>query len=507
MFKRLVKASVVTTVAGGAYINFFADDQTKSNFYGVTHSIANTFRAGYGLGSCIWDYYYTLQGYEYNSDEYHKIRSEIHSRSAKTILWLSEINRGIYLKAGQYIGNLERVMPKEYTEVLKVLQDSGPYIPFEEIRIVVDHDLAKLEDVYESFERIPIAAATLAQVHKAKLKNGPEVAVKLQFPFLKVQTKYDLMVIEWISKFLNQVLKWNSYENIDLVKNFDVFSCALKQELDFRTEVKNAEITRKLFAHDPRVYIPKNYFDYSSERVITQEFVYGAKINDAEGIRKLGLNTVECANLLVDTFSEMIFEHGHIHCDAHPGNILIRNDLKNPARAQLILLDHGFYRNLTTDFRMKFSALWKSLVSFDYDTTREVSNQLGIGEFYKYLPIILMFRTLGSMKKIGETMTKEEREEIRKKDLVNFEKINQLMNALPSDMLFIIRATNLVAIHNGVLGGTTRYRLMKYTELAYQNLYPNVLKRVWEKFKFFIKVMLFEAYPSLFTKFYTFNVD
>ena len=118
-----------------------------------------------------------------------------------------------------------------------------------------------------------------------------------------------------------------------------------------------------------------------------------------------------------------------------------------------------------------------------------------------------MFRTLGSMKRIGETMTKEEREDIRKKDLVNFEKINQLMNALPSDMLFIIRATNLVAIHNGVLGGTTRYRLMKYTELAYKNLYPNVLKRVWEKFKFFIKVLLFEAYPSLFKKLYTFNVD
>ena len=79
------------------------------------------------------------------------------------------------MKAGQYLGNLERVMPKEFTEVLKVLQDSGPYIPFEEIRIVVDHDLKKLEDVYESFEKIPIAAATLAQVHKAKLKVTTQI--------------------------------------------------------------------------------------------------------------------------------------------------------------------------------------------------------------------------------------------------------------------------------------------------------------------------------------------
>ena len=98
------------------------------------------------------------------------MKEQIHSRSAKQILWLSEINRGVYLKAGQYLGNLEKVMPHEFTDVLKVLQDSGPYIPFEEARIVVDYDLGKLEDIYEKFEEIPIAAASLAQVHKAKLK-------------------------------------------------------------------------------------------------------------------------------------------------------------------------------------------------------------------------------------------------------------------------------------------------------------------------------------------------
>ena len=111
---------------------------------------------------------------------------------------------------------------------------------------------------------------------------------------------------------------------------------------------------------------------------------------------------------------------------------------------------------------------------------------------------------MSSTKRIGATMTKEERNEIRKKDLVNFEKINQLMNALPPDMLFIIRATNLVAIHNGVLGGSTRSRLLKFTDLAYKNLYPNPIIRAWEKFKFFIKILLVELSPSLFLRFYTF---
>jgi len=104
-------------------------------------------------------------------------------------------------------------------------------------------------------------------------------------------------------------------------------------------------------------------------------------------------------------------------------------------------------------------------------------------------------------------MTAEEREEIRKADLVNFEKINQLMSALPANMLFIIRATNLVAIHNGLLGGSTRYRFMKYTELAFKNLYPNPLIRWWEKLKFYIKVFIFETFPSIFKRFYTFDIE
>jgi len=90
-------------------------------------------------------------------------------------LWLSTSNRGIYLKAGQYISSLERIVPKEYTDVLKVLQDKGPHLPFEEIRVAIDHDLRKLEDIYETFEKIPIAAASLAQVHKAKLKANQTI--------------------------------------------------------------------------------------------------------------------------------------------------------------------------------------------------------------------------------------------------------------------------------------------------------------------------------------------
>jgi len=91
--------------------------------------------------------------------------------------------------------------------------------------------------------------------------------------------------------------------------------------------------------------------------------------------------------------------------------------------------------------------------------------------------------------------------------MVNFEKINQFMNALPPDMLFIIRASNLVAIHNGTLGGSTRYRLMRFTDLAFENLYPNPLMRLWQKIKFFIRIFIFETFHTWFLKFYKYTID
>ena len=123
---------------------------------------------------------------------------------ANRILQLSRRNRGIYLKLGQYLGNLEKVVPREFTEVLCVLQDSAPILPFEEIKIVVEEDLkGNIEDHYHTFDHEAIAAASLAQVHRAILKTGEEVAVKIQYPFLRKSTEYDLVILSKITRYCN----------------------------------------------------------------------------------------------------------------------------------------------------------------------------------------------------------------------------------------------------------------------------------------------------------------
>lgn len=141
-------------------------------------------------------------------------------------------------------------------------------------------------------------------------------------------------------------------------------------------------------------------------------------------------------------------------------------------------------------------------MNFNYERTKEISYELGIGEFYKYLPVVLMYRTMDSNKKIGENFTQEERKELRERNMVSLEKINNLMNALPPDMLFIIRASNLVAIHNRTLGGTSRERLLKFSDLVIENLHPNSISRVYYRTMFYVKLFLFESFKGVYSFFY-----
>lgn len=179
------------------------------------------------------------------------------------------------------------------------------------------------------------------------------------------------------------------------------------KELDFRMEISNALVTKRNFKDDNRVHIPIIYEEKSSERIITMEFIKDSmKINDKKGIEEgLGLKSVDCAELLIDTFGKMIFKYGHIHCDAHPGNILIRKHPINQKKPQLVLLDHGIYRTLKDETRVSFCKMWKGLIEFDHNKVQKIAEEFRIGEYAHYLPILFLFRTKNSRKIIGATFT------------------------------------------------------------------------------------------------------
>ena len=173
--------------------------------------------------------------------------------------------------------------------MLKVLQDKGPALPLAKIRIVYEDDFkCKLEDVFSEFDEQAIAAASLAQVHRARLRaTGEEVAVKLQFPTLRMQTRYDLYVIKKLIASANWLCKRYNFQGIDFSKFNEHFQASLVKELDFKAEVVNAERTRQQFkGQEAILHIPRNHVPLSSSRAIVMEYVEGVKINDVETLRE-----------------------------------------------------------------------------------------------------------------------------------------------------------------------------------------------------------------------------
>lgn len=464
---------------------------------GTINSIGNFGFAGYTFAVSAVDYWYNLRGLTSDTDEYYTERSKIHKRTADRILRLSVSNKGIYLKFGQYLGNLERVVPKEYSDVLKVLQDSGPQVPFSAVNTVILTDFGKnIDEVFDDFERTAIAAASLAQVHKAKYK-GQTVAVKIQFPTLRSQFDKDIRLLGYLVRIGEKILNTTTFKNINFSKIFTTFSASLRDELDFTTEMANGEKTKKLLSDDDNIFIPDYIKEVCGSRVLTMDFIYGVKINQKAEIEAQGFDPKEVADLLLKAFATMIFQHGHVHCDAHPGNILVRPNPRRPHKPQLVLLDHGFYRSYNQEFLQKYCELWQSLILQDYDKLKEVSEYLGIGEYYKYMPLVLLWRSRGT-KKLGDLIPEEERKRLQKADVVNFETINMIMQRLPEHMIFIIRASNLTAIHNMVLGGTMRNRFVRNTEACYAKLYPNVCSRRLHLMAFRVRLWIMENLLSLY---------
>ena|SRR3990167_3447880 len=481
-------------------------DQSKQDVLGTIYASRNLFTAASTFFAVGVDYAWGLRGLKGDTDEYYEARKQIHSRCAKRILKLSTTNKGVYLKFGQYIGNLERIAPKEYTDVLKVLQDSGPQVPFDQINTVIKTDFGKdVKELFDSFDEKAIAAASLAQVHQAVYK-GEKVAVKVQFPTLRVQFDQDIKVLGFLIRVADRALRWYQYKEMNLHKIFSTFSGSLREELDFKNEMANAEKTAEFFKDMKFVYVPKYFKSISGSRVLTMDFVEGVKINQKADIEKQGFKSQEVGDLLMRIFAKMIFQTGHVHCDAHPGNILVRPNPKDLKKPQIVLLDHGFYRSYDEKFIGQYCKLWKSIIEQDYETMKEVADAFGMGEYYKYLPLVLLWRSKNT-KKLGDMIPEEDRKNMQKKDLINFEIIHYIMTRIPEHMIFIIRASNLSAIHYNTLGGTMRNRFMIMTEGCYRNLYGNGIYYSWRIMIMRIKLWLMETSYSFYRFLYPTKVE
>ncbi|XP_073494242.1 aarF domain-containing protein kinase 1 isoform X1 [Phyllobates terribilis] len=398
-------------------------------------------RAVLTTAAVTWDYLVTLRHVPPDSQEYEVVRSQVHARSARRLLDLCCANRGTYIKVGQHLGALEYLLPPEYTRTLSVLHSRAPATPLPDVLHIIQEELGtETSDLFAQFEETPLGAASLAQVHRAVLRDGRTVAVKVQHPKVRQQSSRDIMIMEVLLRAVKKVFP--QFEFMWLVEEAKK---NLPRELDFLNEARNAEKMAAMVRKFPFLRIPKIHWDVSTERVLVMEYVEGGQANDLHYMERNGIDVNQVSRALGKLYSEMIFVHGFVHCDPHPGNVLIRRR-EGSRSPEIVLLDHGLYQELTDNFRLNYCHLWQALISADMTGIRIYSQRLGAGELYALFACVLTARSWDSVTRGIDrgAVSAEEAKEIRSNAAAYLPQISQLLSSVPRQMLLLLKTNDLL---------------------------------------------------------------
>ena len=253
-----------------------------------------------------------------------------------------------FIKFGQVLSLRPDIVPSEYVKELRHLQDQVHPVPFAEVEKVIEGETGKkLGATFKSFDKTPIAAASVAQVHKAVLKTGETVAVKVLRPNVQSIVEQDISIMKQIAELLESHLpEAKAYRPVELVKEFEEWTNA---EFDLRVEAKNMSLFRENFEGDETVVIPRVYWAHTSEKVLVMEFIDGVKLSDSSELKKRKFNRRMLALNGANAVFKQIFIDGVFHGDPHPGNLLA---LKGN---RIAFLDFGIIGRLGMKTRKKLA--------------------------------------------------------------------------------------------------------------------------------------------------------
>jgi ubiquinone biosynthesis protein len=230
-----------------------------------------------------------------------------------------------FVKAGQLLSTRPDLLPESYIAELRKLQDAVAAVPFDQIRDVVERELgSRLEDVFETFESEPLAAASIGQVHGARLWSGEDVVVKVQRPGIEATMETDLDILRTQALFAENQTAWG--RRFSVSANADEIGRILHDELDYLAEGRNAEKFAADFADDDSVAFPEVHWEFTTKRVITLERFRGVKLTSAAGLVEAGFDPKVVAHAGTVAYMKMIFMHGFFHGDPHPGNLFVLSD-------------------------------------------------------------------------------------------------------------------------------------------------------------------------------------
>ncbi|XP_027329905.1 protein ACTIVITY OF BC1 COMPLEX KINASE 8, chloroplastic [Abrus precatorius] len=279
-----------------------------------------------------------------------------------------------FIKIGQQFSTRVDILPQEYVDQLSELQDQVPPFPSATAIAIVEEELgAPLGDIFDQFDYEPIAAASLGQVHRARLKEQ-EVVVKVQRPGLKDLFDIDLKNLRVIAEYLQKIDPKSDGAKRDWVAIYDECASVLYQEIDYTKEASNAELFASNFKNMDYVKVPTIYWDYTTPQILTMEYVPGIKINKIQALDQLGVDRKRLGRYAVESYLEQILSHGFFHADPHPGNIAV--DDVNGGR--LIFYDFGMMGSISPNIREGLLEAFYGVYEKNPDKVLQSMIQMGV---------------------------------------------------------------------------------------------------------------------------------
>lgn len=261
----------------------------------------------------------------------------------KQAVWLKErlIDLGpTFIKIGQSMGTRADLLPLPFVVELGTLVDSVPPFPNDIAFARIEKELGrKISEVYSEFELEPVAAASLGQVYRARLHTGEEVAVKVQRPNLEATISGDIRILQKVAKFAERFPQLN--ENADWSGMLREFNMTIHEEMDYAAEGRNAERFRDSFKNWPNIHVPTIYWNATTSKVLTMDFIHGTKVVDLDELRARNVSPAKVNRLLIKTYLKQLLEDGFFHADPHPGNLLVMPD------GRLAFFDFGMVGRIT----------------------------------------------------------------------------------------------------------------------------------------------------------------
>ncbi|ACM20670.1 quinone biosynthesis kinase AarF, putative [Geotalea daltonii FRC-32] len=265
-----------------------------------------------------------------------------------------------FIKLGQLLSTRPDVIPRSFVDEFSKLQDNVPSFPFEEAKTQITLELGKpVEEVFIQIDPVPVAAASIAQVHRARLRTGEDVVVKIRRPGIEALVETDIDVLMGIAQLMERHMPAAEiYDPVGLVKEF---ARTIRREMDFSREGHTIEKIRDNFSGDRTMHFPAVFWQHTGKTILTLEYINGIKVTDHLALERAGLDRKLIARRGADAFLKMVLDHGFFHGDPHPGNVLILPD------NIICLLDYGIVGRLDNQLKRYLTDIIFTILNRDVD--------------------------------------------------------------------------------------------------------------------------------------------